>query len=280
MSTVKWNEGAPKVTPLKKGQRVIYELINIKNNPLAPDRQEPEIPFIKGVPVKSQIIVSGDNGEQKTVDIAYVQSYKQGGEPVFGKIQFKKAQAGAIILSGDNPADLPKYEYMERTPHNESSPFKNPNVVPIFKRRNYQEELKADRVRRKDLRDALNMVESMTVVDLRKFAVALKTTGEDDDELRTKIEQWAEKNPDKFLAMTENRDLAIGVVIDTAKKKKLITVDMQGRKILSKSGEILTTWPPEANVDWTEKMISFVKSEAGQDFYKELKAEVEIINKK
>ena len=230
MEKVKWNVGAPKVTPLKKGQRVIYELIDIKDNPLAVNRKEPELPFIKGVPAKDQIIVN-NNGEQEVVDIAFIESFRQGGEPVFGKIQFRKAQAGAIILSGDKASDLKQYEYMERCNFNESNPNRNKSVIPVFKRRNYQEELKKDRIRRKDLRDALNMVEEMTDVELRKFAVALKVTGEDDDEIRTKIEQWAEKNPEKFLAMTENRDLSIMSILDVAKKKKMITVEMQGRKM-------------------------------------------------
>ncbi len=275
MENVKYNDLKKRPPALKPGQRVVYELVNIRDNPMAYGRQEPEFPFMLGIPYRDRIIEQ--DGERTEVkDIAYIVGYKAGNKPIFGRINFTKANAGAVVVNGSNANDQKLYEYLELCNFNQSNPNRNPSIPALFKRRNYAEELKKKSDLRKDLKSALDYIEKMSAVEMRKFALGLNVSGEDDEEIRMKVEDWAEKNPRKFLAMTENQDLVIMEVAEAARKAKLITIDNQGRRILNQSGSTITTWPPEVGADWKQKFVGYVKTQEGQEFYRELKEIVKI----
>ena len=264
---IEWNKHNVKVTPLKRGQKVTYELVNIGIDPLSTD-QRPEIPFMLGVPTRDRILDNDDN----VVDIAYITNYTHGDQPQFGEITFTKAMGGTITLSGDRPEEKRMYEYMELCNYNASNPKRDTSVNPIFKRQDYKKDKADERSRRNLLVDALTASKKLTAVETRRLAVALNITAEDADEVSIRIEEFAEKNPAKFLAMLENADLSIMEVADAAQKAGLILVDQQARKILSSNKSTLYTWAPEAGVDWKEKFVQFTKSEEGQAFYKEIQS--------
>jgi hypothetical protein len=264
---IEWNKHKSKVTPLKKGQKATYELINIGVDQLSTD-QRPAIPFMMGVPTKDRIIDEGD----EVADIAYIKGYTHGDQPQFGEITFTKAMAGTITLSGDRPEERKMYEYMELCNYNASNPKRDQGINPIFKRQDYKKDKAEERSRRNLLVEALNASKKLTAVETKRLAVALNITAEDQDEVAIRIEEFAENNPAKFLAMLENADLSIMEVADAAQKAGLILVDAQARKIMSSNKSTLYTWAPEAGVDWKEKFVQFTKSEEGQAFYKEIQS--------
>lgn len=262
---IKWNEYKRKITPLKSGQKATYELLNVGIDPLSLD-ESPELPFIFGIPKKDRIVDEDDN----IVDIGYIVGYGEGGSPRFGSIQFLKAQGGTITLHGGRADDMKMYEYLERTNYNASNPYRDPSVQPLFKRQDWKKDQADKRASRAILVDALSSATKLTAVELRRIAIALNISSDDQEEIKARIEDFAENNPARFLAMLENADLSIMEIADAALKAKLISVDHQARKILSSNGSTMYTWAPEAGVDWKEKFVQYTKSEEGQAFYKEI----------
>jgi hypothetical protein len=264
---IEWNNYKKKPAALKRGQRATYELIGIKEDPLSTDGRL-EIPFMFGIPTTDRIVGDGD----EVIDIAYISNYTHGNVPQFGEIVFTKAQAGTITLDGGRPEDMKMYEYLELCNYNASNPARDTSVHALFKRQDYKKDKADERARRSLLVDALTASKKLTAVETRKLAVALNIAAEDQDEIAIRIEEFAEKNPTKFLAMLENADLSIMEVADAASKAGLILVDPQARKIMASNKSTLYTWAPEAGVDWKEKFVQFTKSEEGQAFYKEIQS--------
>lgn len=262
---IKWNECKRKIEPLKSGQKATYEILGVGVDPLSTDGR-PELPFMFGIPKKDRIVDEDNN----IVDIGYITGYEQGNSPKFGSIVFTKAQGGTITLHGGRAEDMSMYFYMERTNYNESNPHRDPSVSALFKRQNWKKDQADKRQKRGQLVDAISTASKLTAVEMRRIAIALNISADDQEEIKARIEDFAELNPTKFLSMLENADLAIIEVADAAEKAKLISVDQQSRKILSSNGSTLYAWGPEANVDWKEKFVQFTKSEDGQAFYKEI----------
>jgi len=277
MEKIKWNDvpKSMKPKPLKKGEFAIYELIGIGQNPMAKDRIELEIPNMKGIRNKDRILV-GSGEDARAVDIGYIIGYGQGDQPKFGTITWLKSMAGMLRVSTDNAAGLAMYEYLELCNFNESNPNRDTTIGAIFKRKDFKAELEEKRSKRKDLEDAILASRKLTETEVLKLAMGLNITGEDKDEIRGKVEDFAFSKPETFLSMMENKDLDIKEIGMAALKAKLITIDNQARKILSQSGEVVTTWPPEADVDWKDKFVAAVKTDEGQKFFKELKEQLKI----
>jgi hypothetical protein len=265
---VQWNNTKKQIAPLKG--TVMYEISGIKQNPMATDRLEFEIPFMCGVPSTDRIVEDLGKGDTQVVDIAYIDSFGPGGVPNFGQITFMKANAGAIVLSDRKANDVKMYDYLERCNYNESNPDRDASKPIIFRKVNKAADLQSKRAKRKELRDALNIVETLGALDLRRLAIGLNITGIDDDDIRAKVEDFAEKDPIKLLTMLENKDTEIMRRAEDGKKAKIIVIDNQARHIKSASGETLFTWPPEKDVDWRKQFVRYVKSEDGQAFYKEM----------
>ena len=269
---ITWNK-YPKITNLKQGQKVAYELVNVRKDALDPERKRLAIPVIKEIPIRDRVLINDEY-----VDIAYITGYTQGGKPVFGRIRFGNEEdieaSGKLIIRGGSARAQAQYEYMEQTNYNESNPNRNPAVQPIFRKVDYKERLKEKRTEREYLKEALNISSDMTASMVAQIAIALNYRDEDPNQLRGRIEEFAMINPKKFIALTENKDLNIMEIYEQAKKKGLVKSDIQTRKIMSQSGEMLTTWSPEPNVNDAEKFVLFVKSDEGSKFYDELKIQL------
>lgn len=270
---VQWNDTKKTIKPLKG--TIMYEISGIKQNPMATDRLEFEIPFMSGIPSTDRIMENLEGGESRVVDIAYIDSFGPGGVPSFGQITFMKANAGCIVLNASKPNDVKMYDYMERCNFNESNPDRDTSRPAIFRRVDKAADLQVKRSKRKELRDALNIVETLGALELRRLAIGLNISGIDDDDIRASVEDFAEKDPMKLLAMLENKDTEIMRRAEDAKKAKIISVDNQARHIKSGSGETLYSWAPEKDADWRKQFVRFAKSEDGQAFYKEMLSQLD-----
>src|SRR5690606_7337363 len=126
-----------------------------------------------------------------------------------------------------------------------------------FTRKDYKAEAKAKRERRDEMIEAVNQARKRSVSNLRQAALGVGFTGitDDNDQLREKIEDYAEANPKKFLATIENKDLSIMEVANEAQKKGNIVIDNQSRKITTSTGEVLVTWGPEPDVNPLDKFV-------------------------
>ncbi len=279
INQIKWNnydKGSLKT--LKPSDKVVYELVNIRKDALDPEKKRFAVPLIKEIPVRDRVLVDGEY-----IDIAFIETFTTGGKPVFGRIRFGSDKdiesTGKLVIRGGTATAQRMYEFMEMTNWNASNPNRNPNIPAIFKRVNYAEKLKEKRTERQYLTDALVKSREMSLQTVKEIAIALNYKDEDMDLLRNRIEEYAQLEPRKFIALCENKDTAIMAVFDEAVKKGLMKVDQQARKILNHNGEALTQWAPEPNVNVAEKFVLFVKSDEGNKFYQELKIQLKA-NKK
>lgn len=268
MAVTKYNEYKTKPT-LKKGEKAVYELQGIGRDPLDP-KGGMVIPAVFGIPATDRIY---DSEKDDYIDIAYVTGQGQGGEPIVGELQFTGNMMGLMQLQGGKASDQAKYEYMEKCNFNGSNPDRDTSKPVYFTRKDYKAEAKAKREKRDEMIEAVNQARKLDVAHLRQVALGIGFTGitDDNDQLREKVEDYAEANPKKFLAVIENKDLSIMEVANEAQKKGNIVIDNQSRRITTSTGEVLVTWGPEPNVNPLDKFVEYVKSDNGSKFYAELK---------
>lgn len=259
---------------LKKGETVIYELSNLQPDPMDPEKdprkKRLQIPFQRGIPPQDRVLW-GTGEEAEWVDIAFITGYGVGGVPQFGDVIFHAKDTGTITLTGGKKNHDRQYLFMEMCNWNETNPFRDTSMPAVFKRKDYKKERLAERESRNLRVAAVTQSQELSLSMLRKISIGLfGNASSDEDELRMRIEKFAEDSPKDFLAMVENTDLNIMEIADQAVKKSLLSIDMQARKIIS-NGNTVFTWPPQANAKPYEKFVEFVKSEEGVAFYNELK---------
>jgi hypothetical protein len=267
---ITYNDYKTEITPLKKGQKALYELVGIKKDPLDPDGEKLTIPFAKGVPNTDR---SWDEKKGEFIDIAFKLSESAGGEPVMGDIIFWRGDGGLMVLQGGKARDEKLYQYMERTKYNGSNPHRDPSYPVIFIRKDYKAEAKKKRDERDMKFLAVKKAKELNTVLVRQIAVYLNLNmDQEEDVLREKLEEYAESNPTAFISLTENKDLVIMEVCNEAVSRGLLFVDKQGRKITDKGGQTLLTWQIKPDANPLQEFVAFVKTDAGSEYYSELKS--------
>lgn len=266
---IKYNEYKEKET-LKRGQKAIYELTGIEKDPLDPDGVKLAIPFAKGVPNTDRV---WDEELKKFIDIAFITGEGEGGTPKMGDIVFWKEMGGIMILHGGKARDERLFQYMERTNYNGSNPHRDPTSPVIFTRKDYKAEAKKKREERDIKFLAVKKAKELSLTQVRQISVYLYfNTDAEEEVLREKLEEYADNNPNAFLALTENKDLVIMDVASEAINKGILFVDKQGRKITDKGGQVLLTWQIKPDANPLEEFVAFVKTDAGSEYYAELKS--------
>jgi hypothetical protein len=189
------------VKKLGRNQTVTYRILNIK-----PDEDNPGsfvMPFIVNVPSTDAIY---DEKSEEWYDIAYITQVKAGGEAVLGDISFEKSNAGTLTLKGSNARDQKIYEYLELCNYNVSNPNRDTSKMSLFKKIDSTADAENKRQMRRVHIDALNKAADMTDDEARFIAASLGFSMKTKiQELRNKIEEYAEDNPQEFLAVFEQQ---------------------------------------------------------------------------
>lgn len=268
MAEVKYNN-YKKPTPIKKGETVVYELAGLKTDPLDPEKGL-AVPAVFGIPGTDRVF---DKDKDEYIDIAHITGHGEGGKPIIEPVMFVSSMAGILVLNGGKAKDQAIYEYMEKSNYNGSNPDRDTSKPIYFYRKDYKAEAKQKREKRNEMIEAINKARALDVAHMRQVALGVGFTAltDDNDSLREKLEDYAEKNPQKFLAIVENKDLAIMEVANEAQKKGKLVIDEASGKITTANGEVLIAWGDEPDVNPLEKFVSYVKSDEGSKFYAELK---------
>lgn len=278
-------EWTTKPKQLKKGEKVEYELINIKPSPLDKTGKTLGLPEIFGVKKRDTVFIpypdkyikelkkDGDNRQGEYIDIAYMPNSRE------DIVAFKRSKGGVLTVTGGKAKDQNLYEFLETCNKNQSNPNRDTDITPDFRRIDHKKRNQRAREERKEKLKAFEKAEKLKTNELYRVAIGIgyqNPERKDEDDLRNIIESYAEANPIEFLIKVENPDLVIQEVATQAKNKGFIKVDMQKRSIIANNGEALYTWSPEKDVVWTEKFVEFVKSKEGEKFYSGLKQEMKI----
>lgn len=268
---------------LKRGQKVEYELINIKPSPLDKTGKTLGMPEVFGIKKRDTVFVPfpdkakkelkelGDTRDGEYINIAYAPGNRS------KQISFTRIKGGVLSLTGGKADDQELYEFLETCNYNASNPNRDKEVTPLFQRINNVEKNRKIRESRKERLRAFDKAESLKTNELFRVAIGIGIKNPqkmESEVLRNSVESYAEANPLDFLAKIESPDLYIQEIAAKAKDKGIISVDMQKRAIVSSNGSTLYTWKPEKDVNWLEKFVEFVKSNEGQEFYSDLKIQM------
>jgi hypothetical protein len=271
---IEYNNYPKSVKPrvLNRGEVVEYELVNLKKDVMDNTGRGLAIPQVFGIPNSDIIQVQDEEGNPFFMNIGFITTYNSDGTPVFGNIHFTKANAGVIRLVGGKAQDQKQFEFMELTNWNADSPYRDKTVKAEFRKVNHKKRSEERRDIRNLKKQAFKAAEALTTAQVAKIYIGLGHKELTDESImRDKIEELADVNPEKFLISSQNPDFDIMEIAFQAEKKKLISVDYAKGQIKGQTGEVLYSWgQTSGDVNWMEKFVSFVKSDEGVGYYREL----------
>lgn len=250
-----------KGTMLKPGEQVIYRLHNLQKNPMDPTKLA--VPAAKNVPPIDTI---WDEETQTYIDIAAVRTVAPTGEHTFHEIFFYGNQAGHMILVGGRALDQEIHSYLSLCNYNASNPNRDTTKEAIFER--VDEEAKAEKESRTRniRREALNAAADLSPEEVKDFAAAL---GKDDTKtvavLRNELEEMADKSPEDFMKLINNKQAVMKAAINRAIKKGVIVFNQEQSRFEWPNQEAILTVARSTGSDAVDELISFCVSSAKGD---------------
>lgn len=258
-----------KSTMLKSGQTVIWRITKIKNDPHNEGRVI--IPAGRNVPPIDEI---WDEAKQEYVPIAAVRSVDASGNHLYHNIIFTKEGGGMILLTGGRAVDQEVHSYLTLCNYNASNANRDTTKEAIFymvdEAKRSEEESKV----RNKKREALNIAADLSVDEVRTYCAAL---GNDDSlpvaVLRNQLETMADKTPEDFLALVENKQAVMKATINRGLSKGVLKFDEEQSRFSWPNGEAVLTVARSTGSDAVDELIAFcVSSAKGEKVYQTIQS--------
>lgn len=256
-------------TKLKKDQTATFRILGINRSPFNPG--EVIIPAAVNVPPIDQI---WDDEKNEYVDIAAISSVGRNGDNIYYDIWFVSAQAGHMILRGGVARDQEIYSYLTLCNYNASNPNRDTSKEAIFELVDEGAKSEKERVTRNLRREALNAAADLSVDDVRNYIAAL---GKDDTRkveiLRNELEEYADKDPEGFIALISNKQAAMKATINRALAKNVIVFDTEQSRFTWNNGEAILTVARSTGSDAVDELISFcISSQKGEKVFQTIQS--------
>jgi hypothetical protein len=260
---------------LKKGEYACYQLVDVyyKDGKFSGRTA--------GIPNKDIVY----DKEGNLTPIAFVEGYNPDGLPILGNIWFSiESECMILCTSGAKQASL--YNFLEVSNYNESNPDRDPNIRPVYRRIDSMNNAKQTRGERTERVAALRVAIGMSNEEIEKFiasnskSVPIKIVNTPDgnrdwEAMRDGLERWAEKNPARFMSLTESKtasnDDEIKSLIDFGVKENLIGFDSETKSWYGANGKPFLTAKSIKNDIHKSELISYIKSPNGLRIYEKLK---------
>lgn len=229
---------------LKPGQVKEFRVVGIKPDPHNTGRFL--IPSSSNVPVRDIIY---DPYLDDNVEIASIKTVNPDGTVVYDEIVFDASTGGRIFLNGSKPQDRSRYQYLMLSNYNLSNPNRDPSKLAIFEFFEPEEEARKRSVRRKNLKEAFNIIENLNSADLRDYADYLGLgEGLSDTEIKDYLEAQAEKNPESILDNVTRNDDAVRSKVKRAINRGVIKWFKKGKSFhWAKSDQEIFATPKEGS---------------------------------
>ena len=250
-----------KATMLKPGEQVMYRLHNMQKNPMDPTKLS--IPAAKNVPPIDTI---WDEETQTYIDIAAVRSVAPTGDHSFHEIFFYGNQAGHMILVGGRALDQELHSYLSLCNYNATNLNRDTTKEPIFER--VDEEAKAEKESRtrNTRREALNVAADLSPEEVKDYSASL---GKDDTKpvkiLRNELEEMADKTPEEFMKLINNKQAVMKATINRAMVKGAIVFNQEQSRFEWPNQEAILTVARTTGSDAVDELVSFCVSSAKGD---------------
>lgn len=271
MKTSKIYNNIPKAlldkTKLKPGQKVVYRLANIGFVPMDPTRKA--IPSQFQIPPTDQIY---DPKTNEYYDIAALRSVDAKGDHTFHEIYFTRQFAGHITLHAGKAVDQEIHSYLCLCNYNASNATRDASKEALFEL--VDEEAKAEvETRNRNLRrEALNAAADLDPEQVKDYSAAL---GKNDTlpvkVLRNELEDLADKDPQGFMDLINNKNAVVKATINRAISKGVILYnEEQSRYEWPNKEAILTIARGSSAID--ELVALCVSSAKGEKIYETIQS--------
>ena len=255
------SEKLVKGTMLKPGEQVVYRLHNMQKNPMDPTKLA--IPSAKNVPPIDTI---WDEETQQYIDIAAVRTVAPTGEHTFHEIFFYGNQAGHMILVGGRALDQEVHSYLSLCNYNASNPNRDTTKEAIFERVDEEAKAVKESRTRNVRREALNAAADLSPEDVKEYTAPL---GKDDTRpvsvLRNDLEEMADKTPEEFMQLINNKQAVMKATINRALKKGVIVFNQEQSRFEWPNQEAILTVARSTGSDAVDELVSFCVSSAKGD---------------
>jgi len=199
--------------------------------------------------------------EGEFIDIAYIVGQAPGKGDQFGRIQFTRGQGNVLPIKGGNLADerLFQYLFLCNSLKNNGKKVNGQYVCPWFVENSgrrfvcqMQEpavSAKEKNDRRRKIRQAGEVIDLMGPVELFDFALGLDMKGinkfSDEEEVRARLGDIAEKDPDKILRLNSDIGVKLNIMIKNAEQFGVVTHN-KGLGVYEwpDTGEVICMTPP------------------------------------
>ena len=260
---------------LKKGEYACYQLVDVyyKDGKFSGRTA--------GIPNKDIVYDTDGN----LTPIAFVEGYNPDGLPILGNIWFSiESECMILCVAGAKNANL--YNFLEVSNYNESNPDRDPNIRPVYRRIDSMNNAKQTRNDRNERVTALKAAISMSNEQIEKFIssnaknIPVKFVNTPDgnrdwEAIRDGLERFAEKNPARFMSMTDGKpagnDDELESLIEFGTGEGLIGWDMETRSWYGANGKPFLTVKNAKNGTHKSELVSYMKSANGLKIYEKLK---------
>lgn len=256
-------------TKLKPGEQAVYRVYGITPHPMDPTRWA--IPAAKNVPVMDQI---WDEGKQEYVDIAAVRAVSADGNHTFHDIYFFGNQGGHIILVGGRAQDQEIHSYLQLCNYNGSNAKRDDSKEIIFEQVDEAAKSVKESKQRNIKREALNAAADLSPEMVRNYIAAL---GQDDTRkveiLRNELEELADRDPEEFLSLLDNKQAVMKATLNRAINKSVIKFDSEQSKFTWPNGEVILVVSRTTGGDNIEELLGYCTSNAkGEKVYQTIQS--------
>lgn len=254
-----------KVAPLKKGEYVLYRLLEPTIDPNDPKKEKLVWPRAKKIPTLDRI-TDPDSGTP--IDIGVVERVDRDGLPSIKTFWVNGMENnGYFTVTQGKGNDDYFYWFFELTNANKSNPKRDQSVTPLFERIDRVADEKKKLKKRDEELDALIYVRDMDDKSLRLLAAAMAWDDRDEiDALRNKAIDFAKADPKKFGLVVRSKDVEIKANLKKAQDAEVIKYNIQQNKVVwGSSGDTIATLPRVEGQDWLTGMCDWIKTAKNGD---------------
>jgi len=218
------------------------------------------------------------------VDIGVFKEKKiiEGNETILTKKKWLAggSQEGELALTIGRIEDDELYEFMELSNENESNPYRDTSVVPMFKRIDVVKNAVNQNKARSARFTALQYVESLDDNGLREFAAAQGwDENEDIEVLRNLTGEMADKKPDAFIAFVQDPEMKDKSLLKYAFTKEILRHDVSTNKVYwTKSGTVLAQLERQDGKSYIDSLLDFIlTNKRGGDAMASIKKQIKLL---
>ena len=226
-----------KPTPLEKGQKASYRLLNGRlDYARKDDNGKPIMTYGKAIRIPTSDRI-WDPGLKAFVDIGVVQEFKN--DIVTRTKAYYATPGGDYInngifeLSGSSNSDVEFYEFFEMSNFNKSFKYRDESIEPLYERIDEEAENKVRFKKLTQKTEALITCSQMSVEELRQFAAQMNWDERAEPSvLKLMVGEFAESDPAGFLKVLGDEHFSLRAVVKQATTKEIIGYDPVQHRII------------------------------------------------